>query len=129
MRALLVIAIVSLAACGSKKKDPPPAEATPPIVVKPDQLVRTAGDTAIQPDAETAKTMVSTGHAKVITSWKLCVDPTGTPDEVSVIRSSGFLTWDTALAAGMRAWRFKPVLADGKAVRACTSYTFAWSAS
>ena len=127
MKTRALVMIIALAACGSKKQDPPaPA---PPIVVKPDALVRTAGVAAIQPDAETTKAMIATGHANVITSWKLCVDATGTPDEVSVIRSSGFMTWDTALADGMRAWRFKPVLADGKAVRACTSYTFAWSAS
>ena len=127
MRTLAAVMIAVLAACGSKKKDPP-AE-SPPIVVKPDALVRTAGVAAIQPDADTTKAMIATGHANVITSWKLCVDATGTPDEVSVIRSSGFVTWDTALATGMHAWRFEPVLSDGRAVRACTSYTFKWSPS
>ncbi len=132
MKPLALVMVIALAACGSKKSSSDQDQATPkspPIVIRPDQLVRTAGDTAIQPDAETAKTMVATGHTKVITSWKLCVDPSGTPDEVSVIRSSGFVTWDSALAAGMHAWRFKPVLDHGNAVRACTSYTFAWSAS
>jgi TonB family protein len=125
MKAFILVVIVVAACSKTDKSDL--ALPSPTIVVKPDALVRISGDAAIQPDAETAKTMVATGHAHVITSWKLCVDPTGTPDEVSVIHSSGFVTWDTALAAGMHAWRFEPVTNDGAAVRACTSYTFAWS--
>ena len=128
MKRALIIIMIAGAAC-SKTDRSDLALASPPVIVKPDELVRIAGAAAIQPDADTAKAMVSTGHTRVITSWKLCVDPTGAPDEVSAIRSSGFVTWDAALAAGMRAWRFKPVVKHGEAVRACTAYTFAWSAS
>ena len=115
-----------VAACG-KKQDDAPAAAPPPIVVKPTQLVRVSGEPAIQPDATTAQAMVSSGHTHVITSWKVCVDPSGAVDETSAITPSGFVAWDAALAAGIRAWKFQPVTQDGVPVRACTSFTFAWS--
>ncbi|HTJ47773.1 MAG TPA: TonB family protein [Kofleriaceae bacterium] len=116
-----VFLIVIVAACS--KKDPTT------IVVKPEQLKRVAGDADIRPDAETAKAMVASGRTKVITSWKVCVNPDGAVDEASAIRSSGFVAWDTALAAGIKTWQFVPLLQDGDPVRACTSYTFAWSPS
>jgi TonB family protein len=117
----LVLVSFLIAACS--KKEP----AT--IVVKPEQLKRVGGDADIKPDAETAKAMVSSGRTKVITSWKVCVNPDGAVDEASAIRSSGFVAWDTALAAGIKTWRFVPLLQDGDPVRACTSYTFVWSPS
>ena len=117
----LIVSLLVLAACSSKKAPPPE------IVVKPDQLKRTAGEESIKPDADTAKAMVASGRTKVITSWKVCVDPTGAVDEATPIHSSGFVTWDAALAAGIKAWRFTPMTKDGAPARACTSFTFSWS--
>ena len=126
--ALVLIVIVATAAC-SKDDGGAGGSAAAPVVVKPDALVRTAGQPQIQPDADTAKAMVAAGRSRVITSWKVCVDPRGAVDEVSAQRSSGFVTYDAALAAGIRGWRFQPVMVGGAAVRACTSFTFAWSPS
>jgi hypothetical protein len=121
MKRLTLLAIVGLAACG-KKQEPPPH------VVTPDKLVRVRGDATIQPDAETAKAIAASGRARLVTSWKICIDPTGAVDEVAPITSSGFVSWDAALAAGIRTWRYQPFVdARGTAVRACTAQTFTWS--
>jgi outer membrane biosynthesis protein TonB len=121
MKRLALLSLLAVAC--SHKKEPKT------IVVKPDQLHRTAGTAELPPDADTAKAMLASGRSKVITSWKVCVSPDGAVDEASPIRSSGFVTWDAALAAGIKAWRFTPLTSDGEPARACTSYTFAWSAS
>jgi TonB family protein len=126
MRARAVIMILALAACGSKKKDP--AADVPPIVVKPDQLVRTAGETSIPPDEKTVAAFDRAGTYGALTSWKVCIDATGAVVEASVITSSGSISWDHELADGIRAWKFKPYLVDGQPVRVCTSYTFQWKA-
>jgi TonB family protein len=126
MKRYVLIAMLA-AACSKEGGGVGAGAGAAPVVVKPDQLVRTAGEPRIQPDADTARAMVASGRARVITSWKVCVDPQGAVDEVAAIRSSGFMTWDTALASGMRGWRFEPIVVDGAAVRACTSFTFAWS--
>jgi hypothetical protein len=131
MKRLLLLIVVSIvwfaAACSKDGSGIDTGGAAAPVVVKPDALVRTAGEPAIQPDADTAKAMVASGRGRVITSWKVCVDPRGAVDEVSAIHSSGFMTYDAALASGIRGWRFQPVVVGGAAVRACTSFTFAWS--
>jgi TonB family protein len=119
----VAVAITAASACG-KKQDAPPA---PPTIVKPEALTRVAGDETIQPDAETARAMIASGRGRIVTSWKVCIDPTGAVDEVKSITSSGFLAWDQALAAGIRTWRFQPYQVGGAAVRACTSRTFAWT--
>ena len=119
----IFLLLLFVAACGKKKDDAP----APPIIVKPSELVRTAGQPAIQPDATTAQAMVSAGRKRVITSWKVCVDRDGAVDEATAITPSGFVTWDQALAAGIRTWKFQPVMKDREPVRACTSFTFAWS--
>ena len=126
MKRCLVIILLA-AACSKDGGGVGAGGSAAPVVVKPDALVRTAGAPAIQPDADTAKAMVASGRGRVITSWKVCVDPQGAVDEVAALRSSGFMTWDAALAAGIRGWRFQPVVVGGAAVRACTSFTFAWS--
>jgi hypothetical protein len=141
---MLALGVVLATGCGKKDADPPPP--TPPLptparaptptststravmVVLPAQLKRIAGDEAIQPDADTAKAIVASGRSRRVTSWKVCIDPTGAVDDVEPIHSSGFLAWDARLAAGTNAWRFAPYLDGGTPVRVCTAETFAWTA-
>jgi TonB family protein len=132
---LIVMIILGAAACskegggvgsgGDSGGSPEPRAAA--VVVKRDAFVRTAGEPQIQPDEDTAKAMVASGRSRVITSWKVCVDPQGEVDEIAPQRSSGFMTYDAAILAGIKEWRFQPVVVDGAPVRACTSFTFAWS--
>jgi len=129
MKRCVPIVLLVVAACSKDGGGGGAGSAGAPVVVKPDALVRTAGQPQIQPDAETARAIVAAGRSRVITSWKVCVDPQGAVDEVSAERSSGFMTYDAALAAGIRGWKFQPVTVGGAAVRACTSFTFAWSPS
>jgi TonB family protein len=124
MNKLLSVMVVLLAACGSKKS----ADPAPPIVVKPDALVRISGAAAIPPDDATVRAFDRAGTYAALTSWKVCVDPSGAVDEASVITSSGSVRWDHDLADGIHAWKFQPYLVNGAAVRVCTSYTFRWKA-
>jgi hypothetical protein len=96
--------------------------------VKASELVRTDGEAAVQPDAETAAAMIAAGRTRVITSWAVVIDSSGWVEQVAAITSTGFVAYDVRIAAGIRAWRFQPFVDEnGMAIAVATTYTFVWT--
>lgn len=115
---------------GGDLPPPPPPPPPPPRNVPPTELERNrvAGVKEIAPDAETRAKMIADKKAKVVGSWKLCLDREGTPTTVLVLKSTGYKAYDDAIAAGVRGWRYKPYTVDGRAVAVCTAVTFIYAA-
>lgn len=108
---------------------PPPPPPAPPQNVAPRVLeaLRIAGDTVISPDEATKKQIAASGKARVIASFKLCVTTAGDIEDVSLLKSSGFPSYDVTLDSAMRDWKYKPYLVNGRAVPVCTAVTFIYS--
>jgi hypothetical protein len=46
---------------------------------------------------------------------------------VSQIKSTGFPAYDTKLQRGIRTWRYRPYMLDGKAVPVCSAVVFVYT--
>ena len=97
-------------------------------VVTPQALraLRISGADDLQPDAATAAAMTA---PRAVASVKLCVDTAGAVAGAQLIKSSGSPAWDAEILEGMRAWRFRPFLVNGRAVPICTAFTFIYRRS
>ena len=90
-------------------------------------LHRIAGEAAIQPDAETADAIVAAGRTRIISSWAMLIDTAGWVQDVAPVTSTGFLSYDVRIAAGLKTWRFEPFLdEDGFPIPVATTVTFVW---
>ncbi|MGE5185282.1 MAG: TonB family protein [Acidobacteriota bacterium] len=58
---------------------------------------------------------------------KVCIGTSGEVTATSVIRSSGYPAYDANLVAGIRAWRYRPYVAGGKAVPACSAVAISYA--
>jgi hypothetical protein len=107
---------------------PAPAPVASParriIAPKEMEALRAEGDPKIAPDAAEARLVERCNVARVIASFKLCVDVTGTPIVVDLLRSSRMPAYDGKLITAMRTWRYKPYLFEGKPTEVCTAVTF-----
>ncbi len=105
---------------------PPPPPPAPPRVVAPALIekYRISGTKDILPDDATRAKMAADKKQKVVGSWKLCLDTSGAPTLVSLLKSTGYPTYDDAIAASVRAWRYQPIPIDGKPAAVCTAVTF-----
>jgi hypothetical protein len=108
---------------------PPPPPAAPPQNVAPQVLeaLRIAGTKLIEPDDATKKQIAASGRTRVVASFKLCVTSAGDIAAVTLLKSSGFASYDLTLQAGMRDWKYKPYFVNGRAVPVCTAVTFIYS--
>lgn len=112
---------------------PPPSVAPPPprppLNVPPTLLEgsRIAGNKIIVPDDATKAAITDSGKAKIIASFKLCVDPGGAVTTITLLKPSGFAAYDAKLRREMQVWKYKPYLVNGKAVPVCTAVTFIYS--
>ena len=79
---------------------------------------RVVGQGTIQPDPEDMAAMDSAGDPVAII-LKICVDTGGKTSKVEVLRSNAPETWVRKVVGGIYAWRFRPVLGDGKPVPVC----------
>lgn len=105
-----------------------PVPPAPPRVVAPKMLeaYRISGEAAIVPDDLTKLEIQKAGVAQVIGSFKLCLDTRGAVVRVQTLKTSGFEAYDQKLIRGMRKWRYRPYLDDGKPVPVCTAVTFVY---
>ncbi len=110
---------------------PPPPPPAAPITVPPSLLERQriSGSKLIVPDAKTKADMLATGKTKVVASMKLCIDDKGDVTSVSLLKSSGFPTYDRKLTVEMRQWLYRPYKMNGKPMPVCTAVTFIYDAS
>jgi periplasmic protein TonB len=109
---------------------PPPPPPAPPQNVPPTLLEgsRVSGEPKISPDDVTKTEISRSGKDRVIGSFKLCLTATGSISNVTMLKSTGFASYDSKIQGKMRAeWRYKPYMVNGKAVPVCTAVTFIYS--
>lgn len=107
------------------KKDPPVVpQIVPPTVIKG---MRTAGDTQIHPPAPVKTAIMRDGKTKVTAVYRVCVGTDGEISSLSVVKSSGYAGYDAALDDGLRGWRYRPYVIDGRKVPVCGVVTFIYS--
>lgn len=97
-----------------------------PLNVPPSALerLRVRGTAKIEPDATTKQRMKRAGKTRVTAVLKLCVDRTGRPQSVTLLKSSGFADYDRKLDREMRRWMFRPYPAGGSVMQVCSAMTF-----
>lgn len=109
---------------------PPPPPPAPDAIAPPAQLevLRTAGDKRIAPDDATRKQIIADKRDRVIGSFKLCLDTSGTPTFARVLKSTGYPAYDDRIRTTMvGTWRYAPFAIAGKPVPVCTAITFIYS--
>ena len=109
---------------------PPPPPPAPPQNVPPTLLEgsRVAGDKMIVPDDVTKTEIQRSGKDKIIGSFKLCINAGGEVTAVTMLKSSGFPSYDSKIQGKMRSeWKYRPYAVNGRAVPVCTAVTFIYS--
>jgi hypothetical protein len=109
---------------------PPPPPPAPPQNVAPTALeaLRTSGDKDIQPDDVTKTEIGRSGKAKMVASFKICLNTGGGINDVKQLKSSGFPAYDAKLIRTIKStWKYRPFLVNGKAAPVCTAVTFIYS--
>src|SRR5687768_9631586 len=74
-----------------------------------------SGNTAIVPDRATIEA-ASVEYARLMSSWKLCIDETGAVSLVEKLRSSGFPDYDAAIRRELSSWKFQAAAPACKAI-------------
>jgi TonB family protein len=64
---------------------------------------------------------------KLVGTFKICVDESGSIEQVVLLRTTGFADYDRNIIAAIHAWRYKPYIVDGQAHPVCTAVTFIFS--
>lgn len=86
--------------------------------------LRVRGSKVIVPDDATKAKIIETDSKRVIGSFKLCVDDKGAPDDIKVLKPTGYDAYDQKIMREMAKWAYKPYVVAGSAVRVCTAITF-----
>lgn len=109
---------------------PPPPPPAPPQNVPPTMLEgsRIAGEKMISPEDNTKIEIQRSGKDKIVGSFKICLDINGGVSSVTMLKSTGFSAYDAKIQNKMRGeWRYRPYMANGKAVPVCTAVMFIYS--
>jgi hypothetical protein len=109
---------------------PPPAPPAPPANIAPTafEQLRIAGDKQITPDDETKTEIGRDAKAKVVASFKLCLDTTGAISDIKTLKASGYPAYDDKLTRTIRdTWKYLPYLVNGTPTPVCTAVTFIYS--
>jgi TonB family protein len=88
------------------------------------ESLRVAGDKDIYPDEVTRAAIAQAGKTRLVIPLKVCVDAAGAVEQVVILKASGFPAYDEALRAGVRAWRYRPFVINGSAVKVCSIVQF-----
>jgi TonB family protein len=102
--------------------DVEPSLKIPPVTL---EKLRTAGATPA-PDAPTLEEMTKRKLAKLVGILHVCIDTSGAVSHVRFLSSTGFKSYDDTLLADVANWQFKPYLANGVAVGACSALTISY---
>lgn len=108
---------------GDDTAPPPREEPVREILVPPVELVRTSGETQIQPDALTHGQMRREGKTRAIAVFKICITEVGAVASTKLLRSTGYPAYDHRLLSAVRGWRYRPPTRGGHA-RVCSTVTF-----
>lgn len=113
---------------GSGEKEDPckKAETVAPPVLRG---LRTSGETQIHPPDVTKTEIIRSGKTQVTANFRVCVGTDGNISELRLVKSSGFPSYDSALTAGLRTWKYKPYMIDRcglgpRPVAVCSMVTF-----
>ncbi len=108
---------------------PPPPPPQPPQVVNQQQLEqkRVAGEKQIIPDDDVKLQISRAGASRVVATVKICINEGGAVEGLTVVKSSGYPSYDRKILAKMRQWRYSPYQVNGKAVAVCSPVTFIYN--
>lgn len=111
---------------------PPPAPKVEDIAPKIVPQValeqqRLSGEKHIVPSDEVKLQIKREGKTRVVTTVKMCLSSGGVVNKLTMLKSSGYPTYDQAIKATMRSWRYRPFMVNGKPVPVCTSVTFIYN--
>jgi hypothetical protein len=107
------------------------AASTPEVVnVSPATLdaLRLGGERTIAPDDATRTAIARRRDPRVVGTFELCIDATGTVSSTKLLGSTGFAAYDQAIEAAMHGWRYRPFVRDRKPRPACTEIRFVYNA-
>jgi hypothetical protein len=102
--------------------DIPEVEIPTDTVVTPDEMdaQKISGNEHIQPPDSVKTEMVRAGESKLVADFKICVDTAGRVRDLSVVRSTGYRSYDDKLMREMKSWRYRRFTINGTAVPACS---------
>ncbi len=95
--------------------------------IAPAGVKRISGEKMITPSDHDKTRIQLSGVERIVAAFKVCIDGNGAVQRVVTLRPSGLDSYDQKIEAGIRTWKYKPVLRDGKPIEACTAVTFIYS--
>lgn len=117
--------------CGAPEPKQPAAKPTTvePVIVSPAVIkgMRTSGETQIHPPAPVKTAIRRDGVDKVTATWRLCVAANGQIASTTLLRSSGYAGYDSALDDGLRRWHYRPYEIGGRQLPVCGVVTFIYT--
>lgn len=87
------------------------------------ESLRISGNKQIHPPTDVI-TKITHSRRRVVTVVKMCLDMSGNVTTLSMLKSSGYQSYDTKIKSEIHKWKYRPFLVNGKAVPVCTSVTF-----
>ena len=88
---------------------------------------RLSGHKNIVPDNDTKLAIARADNPKLVGTFKLCVDTSGTVSSIKMMKSTGFANYDQTIEQAMHDWRYRPFLSGGKPTPVCTAVTFIYT--
>ena len=110
--------------CRIEVKPPPQPTNVRPTVL---QGLRISGETQVHPSAVTQSQMVHDGTSRVDGTVKLCIGTDGAVVSTKLFGTTGYPSYDAALIAAVRDWRYQPYTLAGRAVPACSTVQFVYT--
>ena len=105
---------------------PPPEQKAKIVPVQVLKGLRISGEEQITPPSKALVDMERSGKSRVVASAKMCLTEGGRVKSVSIIKPSGFPSWDRKITTKMKVWKYKAYRVNGKAIPVCTSVTFVY---
>jgi hypothetical protein len=88
---------------------------------------RISGDKEILPDEATQSEVARSGMGSINGSFKVCVTDDGSINTVSLIKSTGFPSYDVKIQSTIRkTWHYRPIIVSGKPTPVCTAVRFVY---
>ncbi len=114
------------AAAGGADGGALPTSSEGAIVVEATALeaARLRGKPKIRPPKGVRTHMADARRTALTATVKICVDATGVPQRVTMLKSSGYVAYDLRLRNAVATWRYRPFVIDGSAAVVCAAVTF-----
>jgi protein TonB len=96
-----------------------------PITAVEKQLIAGVREPPLPADAK--QLMYKQGIKSPVIMIKLCINASGAPTSVDLVKGSGFADADQNVISHVRDWRFKPYTVNGQPVPVCTAIMFRYN--